>query len=90
MSRSWRDRSDYARYRHLRAGILAANRHDNAGRCTLAIPEVCTGTATQVHHVNGKAAGDDPRYMVPACAECNRHVGDPNKGSPQPRKVSNW
>lgn len=91
MSRSWRDRTGYHSYRHRRASILAANRHDNGGRCTLNIPDTCTGTATQVHHVKGKRYGDETKHMVPACAECNRAVGDPARtANPDPTPHSTW
>lgn len=90
MSRSWRDRSDYAAYRKIRAGILLANRQENRGLCALAIKGVCTGQATCVHHVRGKAYGDDPKHMVPSCTACNLHVGEPGTNSPEPKKVSTW
>lgn len=37
----------------------------------------CTELATQVHHLDGKAAGDDPDRCVAACRNCNLKVGDP-------------
>lgn len=100
MSRSWQHGST-SRWRRTRAAILRANRHENAGRCTLNVgvrcprhdrpcTGVCTGTADQVHHVRGKAYGDDPRYLVPACAACNGHVGNPTHTVPAPRPVSQW
>lgn len=89
MSRSWAKGSTH-KWRKLRRAILLANQQENRGRCTLHIPTVCTGTATQVHHVKGKKHGDDPKWLVPCCRACNLHVGDPNKGNPQPKRVSTW
>ncbi len=71
--------------------MLAENVRVHDGRCQLSIPDVCTGEATQVHHVLGRAVtGDDPRYLVAACAECNVHVGDPAAVSPPHRPVTRW
>ena len=89
MSRSWAGGST-TRWRNLRAGILRANRHENAGHCQLAIPGVCTGRATCVHHVRGKAYGDRPLDLVAACQACNNHVGNPARISPDPTPRSNW
>lgn len=90
MSRSWEGGSSSA-WKRTRRAILADNLEHNAGRCTLQIRGVCTGAATQVHHTLGRrVTGDDPRYLVAACAACNLHVGDPMKGSPEHRIVSKW
>jgi len=77
--------------------VLEANRRSpaeggNNGMCTVNLPGVCTGTATQAHHVLGKAVtGSDPRYLVASCAPCNQKIGDP-QGQPDPpvRAVSRW
>lgn len=78
--------------RRQREQMLADNVATNDGMCTLAIEGVCTGKATQVHHTLGIAVtGHDPRYMVPACAECNHHVGDPAKAVDPPHLViTDW
>jgi len=89
VSRSWKGGST-TRWRILRKSILDANLHENAGRCTLAVPDVCTGQADQVHHVRGKAYGDRPCDLVAVCGACNRHVGNPGRISPEPRPVSKW
>ena len=100
MSRSWSGGST-RRWRTVRAGVLAANRAQHGGRCQLQVgvacprhdrpcPGVCTGTADTVHHARGKRYGDDPRYLVAACAGCNGHVGDPATFSPQPTPRSRW
>jgi hypothetical protein len=71
--------------------VLAENLATNQGRCTLAIARVCTGEATQVHHVLGRrTTGDDRRYLAATCAACNLHVGDPTKISPSHRVVTRW
>jgi len=60
--------------------------------CALGL-EGCTGWADQVHHVEGKAAGD-AGPLVPACGPCNRRVGDPARAAvvddPKPRPVTQW
>lgn len=90
MSNAWKGGSTRA-YRKLRAAILEANQLSNGGRCTIKIPNVCTGTANVVHHTQGRAVtGDDPRYMVPACAECNLKIGEPGKHDPRPRPMTRW
>lgn len=89
MSRSWAKGSTTA-WRKVRAGVLLANQQENKGMCTLAVPAVCTGTATQVHHLKGKQYGDDVRHLAAVCRACNLHVGDPARKSPQPRPVSHW
>lgn len=84
MSESWAKGSTRA-WRALRAAVLA---RDN-GRCR-AHPEgwcarsgrpgthTCTGTATHAHHTRGRRiTGDDPRYIIAACAPCNLFIGDP-------------
>lgn len=79
-------------YQRLRARLLEENRQTNQGRCTLQIEGVCTGQATQIHHSLGVGVtGHDPRYMQPACKECNLHVGDPlSQPNPPPRPLTNW
>ena len=90
MSRAWRGGSTTA-WRRLRAVVLANNQATNQGRCTLAVPGVCVGEATQVHHTLGRSVtGDDPRFLAAACGPCNRHVGDPRKHNPQPKLLSRW
>lgn len=90
MSKAWAGGSTTA-WRKTRALVLANNQATNGGRCTLAIPDMCTGQATQVHHTLGRnVTGDDPRYLAATCAECNQHVGDPTKHNPQPKLISRW
>lgn len=100
MSRSWSGGTGRG-WRALRARILRANLAAHGGSCQLNVgahcprhdrpcTDVCTGVATTVHHVRGKAAGDDPRYLIACCAACNAHVGDPGTYDPRPRPVSNW
>ena len=104
MSHAWRGGSTRA-WRKRRALVLAENQRTNAGRCTLAIPGVCTGPATEVHHVLGKAGGDALPALAASCKACNLHIGRPDRHpaschcgyglkqrrtSPQPRRVSRW
>jgi len=89
MSKGWAKGST-AQWRKIRAWVLLDNRVHNEGRCTLHIPGVCTGQATQVHHTRGKAYGDDPKYLMAVCQACNNAIGDPTKNNPQPKPQSNW
>jgi len=83
VSRAWKRGSSRA-WRKLRAEILLANLVGNQGMCTLKIPTVCAGKATQVHHTLGRATtGDDPRYLAAVCQPCNLHVGEP-EANPDP------
>lgn len=85
----------------LRANLLASNRLEHGGKCQLNVtincqrhrrpcPGICTGTAETVHHARGKARGDDPKHLVPACKACNGHVGMVGAVSPDPRPTSKW
>lgn len=94
MSTEWKNRTGgwYGTYRKLRAVFMQHNAENNGGRCQLAIENVCTGTATQVHHVLGIAVNKlDTRYWQATCKECNQHVGDPNAGTqPRARVIDQW
>jgi hypothetical protein len=89
VSKAWAKGST-RRWRRVRAVVLANNQATNQGRCTLAIPGVCTGQAECVHHELGKAHGDDPRYLKPACSACNLKVGNPAKYNPPIRRMTRW
>jgi hypothetical protein len=90
VSRSWATGST-SRWRKIRAAVLNENAQHNAGRCTLAIPGVCTGTASCVHHVHGRdVTGDDPRYLAAVCTPCNLHVGRPRPSDPRPKGGTQW
>jgi 5-methylcytosine-specific restriction endonuclease McrA len=60
-------------------------------RCQVRGPG-CTVYADQVHHLYGKAQGDDPAGLVASCQACNLAVGDPNQGTrdPDPRPGTLW
>lgn len=88
MSRNWAQGSTGA-WRKLRAQVLARDGHT----CQLKLPEVCTTTATCVHHTRGRSVtGDDPKHLVAACAPCNLSVGDPTRRAhdPEPTPRSSW
>jgi hypothetical protein len=89
VSKAWAKGST-RQWRRVRALVLANNQATNQGRCTLAIQDVCTGQAQCVHHELGKAAGDDPRYLKPACNACNWKVGNPATYNPRPRRMTRW
>lgn len=85
------DKGSTRAWRRIRAAVLAENQRTNQSKCVLAIPNVCTGQATCVHHTQGRAiTGDDPRYLVASCKPCNLHIGQPSRNNPQPRKISKW
>ena len=84
MSRAWKGGSTTA-WRRIRLFVLQRD----GSRCQLKIPKVCTGTATQVHHLVGRdISGDDPRYLCAACRECNLKTGNP--ATTQPKRISHW
>ncbi len=56
--------------------------------CQLRIEGVCTVRATCVHHLQGKAYGDDPALLVAACDPCNARVSDPNHSSAHQQVVA--
>ena len=73
-------------WRKVRARVLARDSY----LCQLRL-DVCTTTATCVHHTQGRAAtGDNPRYLVASCRECNAQVGDPTRHDPAPKQVTKW
>lgn len=90
MSSSWESGST-PQWRRIRARVLRDNQTVTGGRCQLAIPRKCTGHATQVHHVYGRAVtGDDPRYLVATCRACNLAAGEPETNPVSPKRVSRW
>jgi hypothetical protein len=105
VSKAWGSGST-RRWRTIRAAVLEENLATNGGRCRLQIPTVCTTRANCAHHLLGRAiTGDDPRYIVAACTDCNLHIGDPqthnpacplcarrpaNTLDPEPRPATRW
>lgn len=86
MSKAWSKGSTRA-WRRTRAGVLARDGY----RCQVQLEGVCTGRATCVHHTLGRAvSGDDPRYLVASCNECNTAVGEPRKYEPTSRPMTRW
>lgn len=56
-------------------------------------PHACEGIMAHAHHTLGRAhTGDDPRYLVGACATCNLWIGDPAAGwvDPPTAAVTRW
>lgn len=99
VSQSWAKGST-RRWRATRAFVLSRDGYrclaHAEGWCALAPGEhECEGdgprTVRHAHHTKGRAVtGDDPRFLIAACAACNYHCKDPSKYSPQPRRVSRW
>lgn len=84
MSNAWKGGSTTA-WRRVRAMVLIRD----GFRCQLKIRNICTTQATQVHHMLGReVSGDDPRYLVASCRECNLKAGNPALA--RPKRVSNW
>jgi len=91
MSRGW-GRGSTRAHRRVREEILRINRIEHDGMCRLAIPDVCTGLADCVHHTRGKTVtGNNPHYMIAACAACNLRTGDPTRTPDPPgRSATQW
>lgn len=84
MASTW-DKGSTRAWRKLRLVILERDRY----RCRLKL-EGCTTRATHVHHLKGKAMGDDPAFLVSACADCNLKVGNPTRNDPEPLAWTGW
>ncbi|WP_139360736.1 hypothetical protein [Mycobacterium sp. D16R24] len=65
MSKAWSGGST-RKAREFRDDILDRDQH----RCRLQY-EHCTGYADEVHHLDGKANGDNPERSVAACRRCH-------------------
>jgi len=94
MSDAWRGGST-RRYRKIRAMVLVRD----GGRCRLGPiraergdRDVCTYIGNQAHHLDGKAAGDDPSRMIASCGPCNIAEGDPTErhDNDPPATASEW
>jgi 5-methylcytosine-specific restriction endonuclease McrA len=84
VSKAW-DKGSTRAWRRVRAAVLARDHHT----CQLRLPG-CTGHATHVHHTRGRATtGDDPTYLVAACAHCNLALGEPTPDPPS-RGGTQW
>lgn len=104
MSRTW-SRGSTRRWRGIRAYVLTRDqflcRAHPEGWCAKAnrsTQHTCTVRAEMTgehaghaHHTRGKRFGDDPAYIVAACAACNLYIGDPEKGpDPRPEPRTRW
>jgi hypothetical protein len=103
MSKSWAGGSTTAHRKARRFVLLRDGERCRAhkdGWCARVPGEhVCLGVAPlsgpqpgHAHHTHGKAVtGDDPAWMVAACAPCNLHIGDPTKhADPPPQPRTRW
>lgn len=81
MSGAWGKGSTTA-WRKTRLTVLNRDRW----RCQLNRPG-CKTIADCVHHLDGKAMGDDPDRLVAACTPCNLAIGDPARGKRNPEHV---
>lgn len=73
MSEAWRGGST-RQWRKVRAFVLSRDRYSCQARLA-----GCTGRATEAHHLDGKAAGDDPARIIATCRHCNLKIGDPTR-----------
>lgn len=86
MSHDW-SRGSTRAWRRIRAFVLARDHHT----CRIKIDGTCISTATHVHHLHGKATGDDPRFLVASCAPCNLKTGDPMRAPDPPAiPITRW
>jgi 5-methylcytosine-specific restriction endonuclease McrA len=87
MSSAWGKGSTRA-WRILRLKVLKRDGY----RCQVQIEGICTTIADCAHHLDGKAAGDDPDRLVASCTPCNLAVGDPAGRGTDPEHVArtNW
>ena len=68
------------KWRKIRAYVLDRDAHT----CQLRL-DGCTTHATRAHHTRDRDIyGDDPEYLVAACAGCNIRTGDPVPHDPEP------
>lgn len=65
MSKAWNTGSTQA-WRRTTKQVLERDQH----RCQLR-HEHCTGTATEVHHLDGKANGNNPDRCIATCHRCH-------------------
>lgn len=76
-------------WKKVRAAVLLRDGY----RCRMLLSG-CTGTATHVHHTQERSVvGDDPRFLIAACRECNTSYGSPSQakyGDPAPRPRTRW
>jgi hypothetical protein len=88
-TRHWRTIRAYVLQRDGRCRAHADGWCARAGRTT---SHECTGRPEHAHHVLGRSkTGDDPRYIVAACAACNLYIGDPTQhGDPPLTTITTW
>lgn len=85
MSKHWQNGSTTA-WKKIRVVVLERDSY----RCQLRLA-TCTTIATCVHHTKSRAVvGDDPRWLVASCTQCNLAVGDPSLANPAPTPRTVW
>lgn len=100
MSTGWGTGSTRA-WRRMRFDILTRDkflcRAHPEGHCAGAAEHLCRITvdlagdnAGHAHHTRGKALGDDPQYLITACAPCNLAIGEPAEPDVAPRPRTKW
>lgn len=91
MSQAWKDGST-RRWRGIRLQVLVRDGY----RCRINL-DVCTGEATQAHHIHGRGRcpgcrADLLTHLVAACQPCNGKTGDPGAqaSNPRPKAMTKW
>ena len=74
------------RWRKIRRQVLDRDRW----LCQVKIEGTCKHKADCVHHLLGKAQGDNPADLVASCTPCNLHIGNPARNDPAPRSRTVW
>jgi hypothetical protein len=48
----------------------------SGGRCEARIPSICTGRATEAHHIKMRSRGGkhEPENLLDACHACHQHI----------------
>ncbi|QRP47994.1 HNH endonuclease [Amycolatopsis sp. FDAARGOS 1241] len=92
MSHSWA-RGSTRRWRKLRLAVLTRD-HWTCQLCHKPIDPAIRHPhpmSAHVHHLDGKAYGDDPDRCVASHRQCNLDAGDPTAAAdPAPRPMTRW
>ena len=99
---SLNDKGSTRRWREIRDAVLRRDgyrcRAHNDGHCDVVVSKKahrCRGdgmvNVTHAHHTKGRRiTGDDMRYIVASCEDCNLYIGDPSKHSPPVTTKTKW